>query len=250
MHDGNGMMKITIDGKTCETNAGEFLKETAFQNGIKIPSLCHHSALPGQGCCRLCIVEIEEPSGARSVVVSCVYPVRENIVVHTNSGRITRLRRSILAMLKERAPEAEGALVDYCLEYDVSSIDPLPGWKEDEKCILCGLCVKACDELGNSAIQTAKRGIDKLVTTPFDEPASACIGCAACAKVCPVSAIDCESDGDTRTIWNKTFALLRCTGCGEPYATAEELEWLKRRLLDTELNLSYCPRCRGRISIS
>ena len=70
------LMKIIIDGKTCEAQAGQYILEIASQNGIEIPALCHHDALPGQACCRLCIVEIEKDSW-RSVVVSCVYPVKE-----------------------------------------------------------------------------------------------------------------------------------------------------------------------------
>ena len=244
-------MKIIVDGKTCEAEAGQFLKEAARQNGIEIPSLCHHSALPGQACCRLCIVEveIEGHEANRTVVVSCVYPVKESITVYTNSEKIIRLRRNVLALLKERVPEPEGALAEYCREYGVLGQNLRFNVKEDEKCILCGLCVKACGELGNNAIQTAMRGIEKLVTTPFNEPSSACIGCASCARVCPAHAIDCFNKDDKRTIWGKDFTLVKCVACNEPYATEEELKWLKDRLLDTELNHEYCPKCRGRASI-
>ena len=243
-------MKIVIDGKTCEAEAGQFLKEVARQNGIEIPSLCHHSALPGQACCRLCIVEIEDSSGNRSVVVSCVYPVKESITVYTSSEKIRRLRRTTLALLKERVPGLEGNLEAYCREYDVPDHSLRFNVKKDEKCVLCGLCVKACEELGNSAIQTVMRGIQKLVSPPFNEPSSACIGCASCARVCPTDAIECSSDDGKRTIWGKTFTLVKCAACKEPYATEDELKWLKAKLLDTELNLNYCPKCRGRISIS
>ncbi|MCL2068042.1 MAG: 2Fe-2S iron-sulfur cluster-binding protein [Treponema sp.] len=242
-------MKIIIDGKTCEAEAGQFLREVARQNGIEIPSLCHHSALPGQACCRLCIVEVEDPGGARSVVVSCVYPVKESITVHTRSEKIIRLRRDILALLKERAPAFEGTLAEYCSEYGVSGCNLRFNVKKDEKCILCGLCVKACEEMGTSAIQTVMRGIHKLVSTPFNEPSSVCIGCASCARVCPADAIEWSNDGDKRAIWGKTFTLLKCASCREPYATEDELKWLKGRLIDTELNLEYCPKCRGRASL-
>jgi NADH dehydrogenase/NADH:ubiquinone oxidoreductase subunit G len=241
-------MKITIDGKTCEAGAGQYIMEIAGQNGIKIPSLCHHEALPGQACCRLCVVEIEDKSGRRSVVVSCVYPVKEAITVYTRSEKIIRLRRNILTLLKERAPEARGSLPEYCREYGVSD-EPIFDMAADEKCILYGLCVKACDELGNRAIQTTMRGTLKVVAPPFNEPPPACVGCSACARVCPANAISCTDDGDNRVIWGKTFALAKCSVCGKPYATTDELEWLKKKLLDTELNLSYCPQCRGRISV-
>jgi NADH dehydrogenase/NADH:ubiquinone oxidoreductase subunit G len=70
-------MKIIIDGKICAAEPGQFLLEAARRNGIDIPSLCHHDALPGRGCCRLCIVELEDPAGNRSVDISCIYPVQE-----------------------------------------------------------------------------------------------------------------------------------------------------------------------------
>lgn len=242
-------MKIIIDGKTCEAKTGQFLKEVAKQNGIEIPSLCHHEALPGQACCRLCLVEIEGSDGRRLVVTSCMYPVKESITVYTASEKIIRLRRNVLALLKERAPKAEGALADYCREYKVTGGDSHISVTKEEKCILCGLCVKACDELGNFAIQTTMRGIDKVVLPPFNEPSTACIGCAACARVCPTDAIECVDDKDERTIWGKTFNLVKCASCEEPYATTDELKWVKSRLIDTELNLNYCPKCRKRLAI-
>jgi len=241
-------MKIIIDGKTCEAEKGQYVKEIARQNGIEIPSLCHHSALSGQACCRLCIVEVEGSDKRRTVAVSCVFPVKENVTVHTKSEKIMRLRRNILTLLKERSPEVGGALADYCREYGVSGYGLRFNVKKDEKCVLCGLCVKACGELGNFAIQTAMRGIHKLVATPFSEPSSKCIGCAACARVCPTNAVGHSDEDGKRTIWGRTFALVRCAACGEPYATEDELEWLRKKLKSTELNQKYCPKCRGRIS--
>ena len=257
-------MEITIDGKTCEAAPGQFLMEVARANGFEIPSLCHHEGLSGQACCRLCIVEVEKTSGQaghvggpgesgqsgkREVVVSCVYPVKENIIVYTRSEKIVRLRRSILALLKARAPEAEGDLAGYLDEYGVAGYDSRFS-KDGEKCILCGLCVKACSELGSAAIGTAGRGAEKMVSTPFDELSEDCLGCLACARVCPANAIS-FSDGEiTRIVWGRTFILEKCAVCGRHYATAEELEWLKTRLVDADLNLDHCPDCRAKGSIS
>ena len=242
-------MKIIIDGKTCEAQAGQYLMDIASQNGIEIPALCHHEALPGQACCRLCIVEIEFKDGWRSIVVSCVYPVKSEITVHTKSDKIVRLRRSILELLKIQAPEAEGAFPEYCREYGVSCEQPCSGEEKNKKCILCGLCVKACDELGNSAIQSVMRGVYKTVAPPFNEPPPDCIGCIACARICPTNAIEYTDDADSRTIWGRTFELAKCLECGKPFATPEEFEWLKNRLLDTELNLAYCPACKRRVGL-
>ncbi|MDR2736829.1 MAG: (2Fe-2S)-binding protein [Gracilibacteraceae bacterium] len=239
-------MNIVIDGKTCEARPGEFLWEIARRNGIDIPALCRHDALPGRGCCRLCIVEIETADGSRSVVVSCVYPVAETIVVYTKSEKIIRLRRVLLALLIERAPAAQGALPAYCREYGVTGCGGLFNTDKDEKCILCGQCTRACQELGTSAIQITRRGVDKIVAPPFDEPPQDCIGCAACARVCPTGSIECSNTQNQRTIWGKTFVLEKCAECGKPYATTEELKWLEPKVVDMEANLAYCPRCRGR----
>ena len=243
-------MKIIIDGKTCEAQAGQYIMEIAGQNGIEIPALCHHDALPGQACCRLCIVEIESKEAHRRVVVSCVYPVDKEITVFTRSENIVKLRKSILALLKAQAPHAEGAFPAYCLEYGVSIKRFHSCATRKNKCILCGLCTRACEELGNSSIRTVSRGTNKAVSTAFGEPSPNCIGCAACARVCPVNAIELLDEHNIRTIWGKTFSLIACADCGKPFATYEELEWLKDRILDAELNLSYCPTCRRRACLS
>jgi len=173
-----------------------------------------------------------------------VYPVEKEITVFTRSENIIKLRKSILALLKARAPNAEGALPAYYQEYGVSNERFHSCTSRKNKCILCGLCTRACEELGNSSIQTVLRGTSKTVSTAFDEPSLNCIGCAACASVCPVNAIELSDEHNSRTIWGKTFSLIACTNCGKPFATHEELEWLKGRIMDAELNLSYCPTCR------
>ncbi|MBR3308781.1 MAG: (2Fe-2S)-binding protein [Lachnospiraceae bacterium] len=213
-------MNITIDGKSCQCEKGEYILQIARRNGIIIPTLCHHDGFPGQGSCRLCIVEVNEGSGPK-VVVSCVYPVSKECVVFTNSEKIRKQRGMILTLLQKRAPESE-EIKAFCKMYGAPEIDRFVK-VDNSKCILCGLCVKACTELSVGAISTINRGITKEIATPYHEPSSVCVGCGSCAYVCPTGAIAIEETDETRTIWGKTFHLVHCTSCGSVIGTEEEL---------------------------
>ena len=213
-------MNITIDGKSCQCEKGEYILQIARRNGIIIPTLCHHDGFPGQGACRLCIVEVNEGSGPK-VVVSCVYPVSKECVVFTNSDKIRKERGLILRLLQKRAPESE-EIKAFCKMYGAPEIDRFVK-ADNSKCILCGLCVKACTELSVGAISTVNRGITKEIATPYHEPSSVCVGCGSCAYVCPTGAIAIEETDETRTIWGKTFHLVHCTSCGSVIGTEEEL---------------------------
>ena len=261
-------MRIRIDGIDCEAEAGEFVKTVADRNGIAIPSLCHHSALPGLAACRLCVVEVTPAGGKTQTVTSCVYPVSEGLEVFTQSESITRLRKTILRLLIDRAPKAEGRLQQYCEEYGVeasavsaspasasspsaSQATNIPGPPDpEEQCILCGLCVKACDEMGVSAIAAVSRGVDKQIQSAFDEAPEDCIGCLSCAKVCPTGKIVWTENNSRRSIWKKDFTLEKCSVCGKPFATQEELAWLAEREVNENIDYSLCPKCRGRAALA
>ena len=233
-------MIITIDGLKCNAKKGEILLQIAKRNGINIPTLCHNEALPALGNCRLCMVEILE-NNRRRIVASCVYPVRSEIQVFTKSDKIKAIRKNLLMLLRARAPENK-VINGLCKEYGVVNENRFIG-RVEENCILCGLCVKACEEMGSNAISTINRGVTKEVSTPYKEPSSQCIGCGACAHVCPTNAISIEENEDIRTIWNKTFKLIRCENCGKPFATQEQLEFINER---TDLTKKLCEDCKKR----
>lgn len=237
-------MKITIDGIVCEAEKGEMLLQIARRNHIHIPTLCHSDALPGLGSCRLCVVEILD-RGRRSVVASCIYPVKNEIEVFTHSDKIKSIRKNLLMLLYARAPQDE-TIDRLRREYQVPDTMRFSGDK-DEHCILCGLCVKACQELGSSAISTVNRGITKKVSTPYDEPSAQCIGCGSCAYVCPTNAIKIEEADGVRTIWNKEFQLVRCARCGKPFATMEQLEY-NRKKLGTDHSEQLCQSCKKAVA--
>jgi bidirectional [NiFe] hydrogenase diaphorase subunit len=233
-------MKILIDGRECEANHGDFILDIARKNNIYIPTLCHSDALPGLGSCRLCIVEAVENNKSR-VVTSCLYPITREIEVRTNSDKIRSIRKTIIMLLSARCPDNEliKKLKD---EYGVTDTERF-AMDKNEECILCGLCVKACDEIGSSAIQAVNRGVTKKISTPYDEPSTACIGCGACAQVCPTGAIKMTESQSKRVIWNKEFEMLPCSKCGCYYTTMEQEEFIKNRLCGS-IEEILCPDCR------
>lgn len=219
-------MTITINGTPCACEKGEFLLQVARRNGFEIPTLCHHEAIAGQGCCRLCIVEVMERGRGR-IVVSCVFPVERECEVFTDSERVRRERGMILRLLEKRAPESP-EIRALCEKYAAPEIERFVR-ADGGKCVLCGLCAKACGELSVGAISTAGRGVAKEIATPYHEPSSVCLGCGSCASVCPTGAIEITETADARTIWGKTFRLVRCERCGQVIGTQEELDYAAKR---------------------
>lgn len=214
------LIPVTINGKACEAVNGEYILEVARKNGVFIPTLCHHAALSGIGCCRICVVEVVE-NGRSKVVVSCVYPITRECEIHTESNNIKKIRRVILSMLRDRAPDA--VFPDTILEACGFSETDRFTKPENEKCILCGLCVQACESVGAGAISGVGRGVKKKISTPYDEPSKDCAGCGSCASVCPTGAIEYTERDDVRAIWGRRFELVSCAACGEAFATADEL---------------------------
>lgn len=232
-------MEIRINGKVCACEKGEFLLDVARRNGFYIPTLCHHPGVAEQGCCRLCLVEVIE-NGKSKIVVSCVYPVERECEVLTDSPRVKEDRAVVLMLLKARAPESP-EIAALCKAYgalDGSRFTPIDG----EKCIMCGLCARACASLGAGAISTVMRGTSKKISTPYDEPSAACVGCLSCTMVCPTQAIPFTDDGNTRRIWGKEFAVVHCKECGAAVGTREEIELAARRSGEEPKEL--CPACR------
>jgi len=185
---------LEIDGRKVEAKEGTTILEAAKSVGINIPTLCYHPALLPFGACRLCSVEIM--SGGRSrIVTSCNYPVEERLVVNTASPGVIETRKLISEFLLARCPNVK-VIQDLARGYGVEKPRFRLG-KEDEKCILCGLCTRICEErMGVSVINFVGRGVDRKVETPFqrtqDTNLDVCIACGACAFVCPTGAIRLE----------------------------------------------------------
>ncbi len=178
-----GKVLLQIDGTAVEASEGMTVLETAQSAGISIPTLCHHEELEPFGGCRLCIVEVES-RGWTKLVVSCVYPVEENLIVRTRSEKVDRIRKTILELLLAHAPDAP-ELKYFAKEYGA---DPNRYEKDASFCIHCGLCVRYCAEVKRAdAIGFVDRGIRKEISFIPEIAATVCNDCKACFPLCPTS---------------------------------------------------------------
>ena len=204
------MINIEVNGKTIEAKKGEMLLSALKRAGVQVPTLCHIEGLPPSGACRMCVVEVE---GQRGLVPSCAYPVAEGMKVQTHSSRAVRARKTIVELLLADHPDdclycvrgGNCQLQSLAIELgvrqrrysgkktehhlDVSSPSIV---RDPAKCILCGRCVRVCEEIqGVSTIDFIGRGSKARVGTAFDEGIniSSCVNCGQCIMVCPTGAL-------------------------------------------------------------
>lgn len=204
------MIKIEVNGRTVDAKKGEMLLTTLQRAGIQIPTLCAMKDLTPTGACRLCVVDVE---GVKGLVPSCACPVTEDMNVQTHSARAVQARKTIVELLLADHPDdclycirngncdlqglAEtlgvrqrrytGSQSHYRLDVSSPSIE-----RDPAKCILCGKCVRMCEEIqGVAAIDFSGRGSKTSICTAFDEGmnVSSCIYCGQCIKICPTGAL-------------------------------------------------------------
>lgn len=187
------MVSITINGREVEVEEDQTILEVARAEGIGIPTFCSHEELKPYGACRMCVVEIKESSsGVEGLEPACQYRVEPDLVVETNTDRVKSARKVICELLLARAPDNE-RLQQQANVLDIDEPRVKLEEVEEEKCILCGLCVRVCDEIvKQNAIGFYGRGIEKRVETPFEKISETCIGCGACAYLCPTDTIVIE----------------------------------------------------------
>lgn len=205
------MIKLKIDGKEIETQPGKSVLDAALEGGIYVPHLCDHPDLNPAGACRLCLVEIE---GVEGYPASCHLPAAEGMVVQTKTARLTHLRQLAMELLLSDHPEECSTCTKY-LNCELQSLKQYLGISEHlsvrrrlkyipmdtthplfnydfTRCINCGRCVRACNELRGAEVLTfIQRGEENSagieVGKSWEE--AGCRFCGACAEVCPTGAI-------------------------------------------------------------
>ncbi|HEY9159819.1 MAG TPA: NADH-dependent [FeFe] hydrogenase, group A6 [Desulfomonilia bacterium] len=212
-------VSLKIDGKEVKVPAGTTILEAAKKADITIPTLCAWQNINHTpGACRVCVVEVE---GMRNLVASCVFPVSDNMVVHTNSARVRNARKMIIELLLSNHPSecnfcirngncelqkvAEFANVrrvrfeypDFTkAEIDDSSPSIV---RDNRKCIHCHRCVTVCAQVQSvNALSPVKRGPHVEVAPAFNLPIGEtnCINCGQCVMACPVGALYEKDDVD------------------------------------------------------
>jgi len=241
-------MELIVDGVTVEGYAGETVLTVARRAGAEIPALCSHPAVAPYGACRTCMVEVKR-NGRSRMVASCSYPAEDGLTVLTHTERVQRARRGVVELLMAQAPDSkELRELGASMGVDETRF-PTVGHAEGG-CILCGLCVSVCrDVIHASSVSFANRGVDRALTTPFLEPSEECIGCGACAAVCPVGAIEIRVSGDEIEIapFGNRVRLARCAECGTPIGSVPLGERVQRELGDRSTHtVGLCIDCKQR----
>lgn len=214
---------MIINGKECEfTNEANIL-EVIRKNGFNVPTFCYRPDLKDTfGACRMCVVEVE----GRGVQSSCTMPPQDGLVIHTNTARVRRIRKTVLELLLANHDRecttcnksGSCELQKYSEEYGIKDVSKYVQKKElrplDEsspsivrdlnKCILCGACVRACDQYqGLQVLGFANRGANTVVQPMAGRmlATSECVYCGQCVAVCPTGALTIKSQVDE--VWKE-----------------------------------------------
>ena len=229
-------VSIIIDNIEIEAKKDMTILRAALENNIYIPHICDNPDLKPAGVCRLCMVEIE----GKGNTISCRTQVEQGMKIKTNTPRIEMIRRGAVKLLMCNHPVN-------CLtcrsnnNCELQKIAAYMGIGQDElnqlrrpqhkpkidasnpffdydpyKCVLCGICVRTCDELLHiNAIDYANRGYNTIISNFGNKPwvESICVSCGECVTRCPVGALSVkESLQPSHEI--KTTCAYCGVGCG------------------------------------
>jgi iron-only hydrogenase group A len=204
------MIQFEVDGRTIEAREGETLLSALKREGIQVPTLCFLEGLIPSGACRVCLVELE---GAPNFVPACSYPAAPGMKIKTRTPKLLDARKTIVELLLSNHPDdclycARSGRCDLqelsqslgirqrayrgkrsVREKDVSGPSIV---RDQDKCILCGRCVRVCEEIqAVAAIDFVGRGCKAFIGTAFDQGlnVSSCINCGQCIVACPTGAL-------------------------------------------------------------
>ena len=228
-------IRLVVDEIEVTGQVGDTILDVCRKNGIHVPTLCYHPALPPEGVCRVCLVEV---AGQRLLQPACTFRAAKAMEVQTGSPRVTAARRNVVELLLSDHPldcmtcEMTGncTLQDLAYELGIKEtrfpgaqhsypiVDSNPFIVQDyNKCILCYRCVQACDYInGVEAIGVLWRSFDTKIGTAFetDLKDSPCEFCGMCVEVCPTGALSpVQRKGQGRE-WEFRHAQTICPYCG------------------------------------
>ncbi len=248
----NQTIKLKIDGIEVEVEKGKTILEAAQLAGINIPTLCHDRRLIPFGACRLCVVQ---QKGKKELLPACFTPARAGTEIITQSPEISESRKLQLQFILLNHPmicprcekENECKLQRFVYEYGVE--ETLYPWdrissppdnrspllrRDSDKCILCGRCVRICDEIqGVGELSFSKRGIKTVIDTDFHRPLQ-CEFCGQCMDTCPVGAITSDCFDYSIKAWElkETTAPCPFCACGCSLTIGSEEGQIKRIFSD------------------
>ena len=226
---------VTINGTQVSGRDGITILEVAQENGIDIPTLCYRPELTPIGACRICVVEVE---GSTILVGSCHTPITQGMVIYTHSPKVLEARKTIVELLlashcgscfmcdkanicelRKIAADLEVGLPRFQVRkryYPIEDTNPFIE-RDLTKCVLCGRCIRACQELQViGAIDYAYQGFESKPVTPFDRPLeeSSCEFCGLCVSLCPVGALSDKSTRYKGKETRKVRTICPYCGCG------------------------------------
>ena len=219
-HENNTEKYMLIDGLKVKLEGEINVLQVIRKTGIQLPTFCYHSDLSTYGACRMCVVEDDRGS----VMAACSTVPRDGMSIKTNTKKLLKHRRMILELILanhcrdcttcEKNQKCDlRALADrlgvYGVRFDNSRpVQPVDATspaivRDPSKCILCGDCVRVCDEVqGMGVIDFAHRGAEIEVTPAFGKSLSetSCVSCGQCVAVCPTAALVIK--GQTQLVWD------------------------------------------------
>ena len=208
------MVKLTIDNRPIEVEAGTTILKAARQNGIDIPTLCYFE-LAGMnfenkpGGCRVCVVEVE---GRRNLAPACVTECMEGMVVHTHNARVINARKTVVELILSDHPNdclqcaksGDCELQALATKLGIREI-PFKGeqstyrkdttksvYRDMDKCVMCRRCETMCNQIQSvGALSAINRGFPAVVSPAFESDlgTTSCVNCGQCVQVCPVGAL-------------------------------------------------------------